>query len=175
MRRMMRSGTWLTWVLSAALVLAASALAARAQDAERAYFSGKTLRLVVGYGPGGGYDAYARMIAPHLSRVLGASVVVENQPGAGGLVALNYAGKIAPRDGTFMTLAGVGTLLQEATGGQGMQVSLRDFRWIGNFSKGLPHNSFGEVSTSAYQTFLDACAAGTVRSPVSAPLPPNVS
>jgi len=61
---------------------------AAAQDAA-AVFKGKTIKFLVGFGTGGGYDAYARMLAPHLSKALDASVVVQNQPGAGGLVALN--------------------------------------------------------------------------------------
>ena len=108
MRRMGRSETWLPRALLCALALAACAPAARAQDAERAYFGGKTVRMVVGYGPGGGYDAYARMIAPHLSKVLGASVVVENQPGAGGLVALNRIYAAAPDGLTIMIVNGTG-------------------------------------------------------------------
>src|SRR5580704_19220287 len=102
MRRKNLAGAWLRCVLGGVFALAITAPAARAQDAERAYFSGKTVRLVVGYGPGGGYDAYARMIAPHLSKVLGASVVVENQPGAGGLVALNRLPTAAPDGLTMM-------------------------------------------------------------------------
>ncbi len=62
---------------------------ADAQTGEAAYYKGKAVKMIVGYGPGGGYDVYARMIAPYLARALDASVVVENQPGAGGLTALN--------------------------------------------------------------------------------------
>jgi tripartite-type tricarboxylate transporter receptor subunit TctC len=75
------------WVLKAGLglaLLAGLAGAAQAQDSERDFFRGKTIRIVVGSGVGGGYDVYARLIAPYLSRALGATVVVENQPGAGG-------------------------------------------------------------------------------------------
>lgn len=60
-----------------------------AQEAEAAFYRHKTVKMIVGYGPGGGYDVYARMLAPHLAKVLDATVVVENQPGAGGLSALN--------------------------------------------------------------------------------------
>ena len=60
-----------------------------AQNAEADFYRGKTIRMIVGYGPGGGYDSYARMIAPYIGRELGASVIVENQPGAGGLTALD--------------------------------------------------------------------------------------
>jgi hypothetical protein len=68
MQPTVRSGTRVTWVVSAALALAAAAPAARAQDAERAYFSGKTVRMVVGYGPGGGYDASATWTRPRPAR-----------------------------------------------------------------------------------------------------------
>lgn len=78
------------WV-SLVLLLCALTLggaSASAQDAA-AFYKGKTIKFLVGYGAGGGYDAYARMLAPHLSKALDATVIVQNQPGAGGLVALN--------------------------------------------------------------------------------------
>jgi tripartite-type tricarboxylate transporter receptor subunit TctC len=75
-------------VLLATAALPLAQVSAAAQDAA-AVFKGKTLKFLVGYGTGGGYDAYARMLAPHLSKALDATVVVHNQPGAGGLVALN--------------------------------------------------------------------------------------
>lgn len=86
------------WSLAGALIsmgVLAVATNAYAANSAKSFFTGKTVRLVVGYGPGGGYDTYARMLAPYLSKQLGTTVVVENQPGAGGLTALNgtYAAK----------------------------------------------------------------------------------
>jgi tripartite-type tricarboxylate transporter receptor subunit TctC len=105
---------------------------ARAQDA--AFLSGKTVRLVVGYGPGGGYDAYARMIAPYLMRVLGASVVVENQPGAGGLVALNRI-YTAPPDGLAMMIVnGTGAALSQLSEQAGVRYDLGQFGYLGTVS-----------------------------------------
>jgi tripartite-type tricarboxylate transporter receptor subunit TctC len=127
-------GRWLRFVLSATLALAVAAQVARAQDAERAYFAGKTVRLVVGYGPGGGYDAYARMIAPHLSKVLGASVVVENQPGAGGLVALNRLYAAAPDGLTMMIVNGTGAALSQLTEQAGVRFDLGQFGYLGTVS-----------------------------------------
>jgi tripartite-type tricarboxylate transporter receptor subunit TctC len=116
------------------LCLAAAAPFARAQDAERAFFSNKTVRMVVGYGPGGGYDAYARMIAPSLSRAVGASVVVENQPGAGGLVALNRIATAAP-DGLLMMLVnGTGAGLSQLTGQTGARYDLGQLGYLGTVS-----------------------------------------
>lgn len=96
-----------------ALMTTASA-AARAQDAAEAqYFKDKTVRIVVGYGPGGGFDTYARMIAPYLARTLGASVIVENLPGAGGITALNRTAQ-SPPDGLTLQIAnGTGAALSQ--------------------------------------------------------------
>ncbi|HEY0420955.1 MAG TPA: tripartite tricarboxylate transporter substrate-binding protein, partial [Acetobacteraceae bacterium] len=130
----MRFAIWLTRVLAAALVLAHGVPSARAQDAERAFFGGKTIRLVVGYGPGGGYDAYARMIAPHLSTALGASVVVENQPGAGGLVALNRIYTAAPDGLTIMIVNGTGAALSQLTEQAGVRFDLGQLGYLGTVS-----------------------------------------
>ena len=54
-----------------------------------AFLKGQTVQFVVGYSPGGGYDTYARMLAPHFEKLTGATVVVENKPGGGGMTALN--------------------------------------------------------------------------------------
>src|SRR5262245_34294099 len=91
-----------------------------AQDAEKAFFAGKTVRMVVGSATGGGYDVYSRLIAPYLARMLGATVIVENQPGAGGLISLNRLYVTEP-DGLTLsfangTSAALGQLI-ELTGG----------------------------------------------------------
>jgi tripartite-type tricarboxylate transporter receptor subunit TctC len=120
---------------TAAVVLAAvSGLAAStpagAQDAEQSFFAGKTIRFVVGYGPGGGYDAYARMLAPYLSRVIGGTVIVENRPVAGGLLALNgvYA---APPDGlTMMIVNGTGAAFAQLTDQQGARFDLSKLGYL---------------------------------------------
>ena len=76
----------------------------QAQDAEKAFYAGKTVRMIVGSGVGGGYDVFSRLIAPYLARTLGTTVIVENVPGAGGLVALNRL-YVAPPDGLTISLA----------------------------------------------------------------------
>lgn len=55
----------------------------------KAFYKGKTVKLSVGSSPGGGFDTYARLLAPYLAKALGAHVVVSNEPGAGGVVMLN--------------------------------------------------------------------------------------
>jgi tripartite-type tricarboxylate transporter receptor subunit TctC len=121
-------------ILSAILCLTAAALVARAQEVDRAFFSGKTVRFIVGVSAGGGYDAYARMIAPYLGKVLGASVVVENQLGAGGLVALSRMTTAVPDGLTVMIVNGTGAALSQLTEQAGARFDLGKFGYIATVS-----------------------------------------
>jgi tripartite-type tricarboxylate transporter receptor subunit TctC len=72
------------------------------------FYRGKTLRMLIGYGPGGGYDIYGRLVAEFLPRHLpGApTIIAQNMPGAGSFVAAKYLHDVAPKDGTvFGSLA----------------------------------------------------------------------
>jgi tripartite-type tricarboxylate transporter receptor subunit TctC len=100
-------------VLAGAVAGALSAAAQSNTDAEARYFKDKSVRIVVGYGPGGGYDAYARMISPYLAKVLGASIVVENMPGAGGIIALNRTATLPPDGLTIQLVNGTGASLSQ--------------------------------------------------------------
>ena len=73
------------------------------QESEKAFYAGKTVRMLVGSGVGGGYDVFSRLIAPYLAKTLGTTVIVENVPGAGGLVSLNRL-YVAPPDGLTISL-----------------------------------------------------------------------
>src|SRR5436305_1589307 len=116
--------------LSLAIFWTASASSARADDAERAFYAGKTVRMVVGSGTGGGYDIFSRMIAPYLSRILGTTVIVENQPGAGGLVALNRL-FVAPPDGLQISLSnGTSAAFAQLTDQQGVRYDLAKYSYL---------------------------------------------
>ena len=90
------------------LLLAACALAAPAAKAQspEEFFKGKTVKVMVGHPPGGSYDFYARLAADMLKVHLpqAGSVIVENKPGGGGVVATNYLYSQAPRDGTVLAV-----------------------------------------------------------------------
>ena len=105
--------------------------------AENMFYAGKTITISTHGGIGGSYDIYARLLAAHIGKYLpgNPSVIVINQVGAGGLTAYNYAAKVAPQDGTFVTLVSQGLPIVEALGGHGLQVSLKDMQWIGNFTQ----------------------------------------
>lgn len=118
--------------LVAGIVALAGINAARADESE--FFKGKTIRFVVGFGPGGGYDLYARMIAPALSRQLGGTVVVENQPGAGGITALNRV-YTSPPDGLTMMIAnGTGAALAQLINQPGVRFDITKVGHLGTVS-----------------------------------------
>lgn len=95
----------------AALALGALGLAtapAKAQDPVADFYKGKTLRIVIGYAPGGGYDIYGRVFAEYFGRYLpgNPTVVAQNMAGAGSFLAAKYLYGVAPKDGTaFGSLA----------------------------------------------------------------------
>ena len=100
------------------------------------FYKGKTITMSTHTAPGGGYDTLLRLLARHYGRYIPGepSFIVVNQPGAGGLLSLNYAAKRAPQDGTWLALVSQGLILHEALGRPGVDVSLTKFKWIGNLN-----------------------------------------
>jgi tripartite-type tricarboxylate transporter receptor subunit TctC len=122
---------------------------------------GETVTLVVPYEPGGGYDSYARLLAPYLEEQTGATIAVQNQPGAGGLLALNNLLTAEP-DGTAIAIMnGVGAGGSSIAGAEGAQFSLRDFTYIGRVVSEPP--LIVTSGTGPYQTFDAVRAARDFR------------
>jgi tripartite-type tricarboxylate transporter receptor subunit TctC len=116
--------------LASTIAVAALAAPASAQEAEKEYYAGKTVRMIVGSGTGGGYDIFSRMIAPYLAKVLGTTVIVENQPGAGGLIALNRLYTATP-DGLQISLSnGTSAAFAQLTGDQAARFDLGKFNYL---------------------------------------------
>jgi tripartite-type tricarboxylate transporter receptor subunit TctC len=84
-------------VATAALMLAALTASQARADTIAGFYRGKQINLIVGYGPGGGYDVYARLVGRHLSRAIRGqpTVMVQNMPGAGSLRAVDYFCNVA--------------------------------------------------------------------------------
>jgi len=109
---------------------------ARAQDAG-SFFAGKTVRIVVGFSAGGGYDIYARELGRYLGRHIPGhpSVVVQNMAGAGSLKAVNFLFNAAPRDGTVLATFARGIVFEPLIGHlDGAQFDAPKFNWIGSIS-----------------------------------------
>jgi len=101
--------------------------------ADEAFYRGKTLRIIVGAPPGGGYDTYTRALARHLGRhIPGApTVVVDNMAGAGTLVAANHTYRVARPDGLTMVNFSGTFILGQILGLPGIEFDARKFEWIG--------------------------------------------
>jgi hypothetical protein len=81
-----------------------ASIAAGRCDAVADFYRGRSISLVIGFGAGGGYDAYARLLARHIGRHIpgNPSLVAQNMQGAGGLKATQFLYDVAPRDGTVI-------------------------------------------------------------------------
>ncbi len=126
-----RSATVTTLVTGA--VLACLSGPGRADEVAN-FYKGRTINLVLGYGPGGAYDAYMRALAPHFSRYIPGNpqVVVQYMPGAGSLVAANYVTNVAPKDGTVLGVFSVTTALEPMLGNASAKFDPARIVWIGN-------------------------------------------
>ena len=119
--------------LTAALLIAPQV---HAQTVEE-FYQGKALTVIVGNGPGGGFDVFARLLARHIGRYVPGrpSVVVQNMPGAGSLLAANYLYNLAPRDGTTFGLIARNMPLIGLLGrNSNVRFDPRRFTWLGSSS-----------------------------------------
>src|SRR5262245_64813248 len=100
---------------------------ARAQD-----LSGKTVTLAIATPSGGGYDLYGRMVARHIGRYLpgNPTVVPQNMPGAGSLIAANWLANVAPKDGTAIAILPSATLFENLLGHGHGGLDARALRWL---------------------------------------------
>ncbi|MGH2473564.1 MAG: Bug family tripartite tricarboxylate transporter substrate binding protein [Candidatus Limnocylindria bacterium] len=105
-------------------------------DDTAAFYAGKTVRLVVGYTPGGGYDTYARLLAAHIGKNIPGTptVIVENMDGAGSLKAANYLFTTAPKDGTVFGTFGRGLPASELLGDTDVAFKSTQFNWMGSMN-----------------------------------------
>ena len=111
---------------------------APAQDAA-SFYRGKTVRLIVGFSSGGGYDQYGRLLAKHMGRhIPGApNIVVQNMPGAASLKSVQFLDQGAPNDGTTFVTFNPGLITQSLTVPDKVPVDFRNFAWIGNVSEDI--------------------------------------
>ena len=100
------------------------------------FYRGRTVSIQVGYSTGGGYDLYARALAPSLSRHIpgGPTVVVKNMPGAGSYKLAAWMQSVAPRDGTEIATITRGAPVEELLGGMKTSFDPLSVSWIGSMN-----------------------------------------
>lgn len=124
---------------TACLAIAASLAAAgpaRAQDAAQ-FYAGKTVSFLVGYGTGASYDTGARLLGRALARHIPGkpSVVIQNVPGAGSMVAANQLYNTASKDGLVIGMFGRGLYLEALFGNPAVKFDPLKFNWIGSHGR----------------------------------------
>jgi tripartite-type tricarboxylate transporter receptor subunit TctC len=128
------------WLIAVGLGL----LSGATLSAQESFYKGKTIRIIVGAPPGGGYDTYSRLIARHLGKHIpgNPTLIVENMPGAATLISANHVYKLAKPDGLSLGHFVGGLIMQQLLGKSGIEFDARKFEYIGvpaqdNFAIGL--------------------------------------
>jgi tripartite-type tricarboxylate transporter receptor subunit TctC len=137
-------------LLATSLLAASGSAGAFAQPAEP--FSGKSVNLVIGFGPGGGYDLWGRTVARHIGRHLPGkpSVVPQNMPGAGSYVAASHIYTAAPKDGTVFGIIARDAALGPLSGAPGARFDATRLSWLGTPTK--EHNVCIAYHTAAVKS-----------------------
>jgi tripartite-type tricarboxylate transporter receptor subunit TctC len=123
------------------------------------FYQGKTIRFVVGFAAGGGYDLSARIVGRHIGKHIpgNPTIVVENMTGAGSLIAANYTYNSAKPDGLFVGIWNSAYVLRQALGDKAVRFDARKLGWIGAPTKGTPFCSI--MAHTGLKSWKDVLAA----------------
>jgi tripartite-type tricarboxylate transporter receptor subunit TctC len=137
------------------------------------YYQGKTMKFIVGFSPGGGYDRMTRMLAKHLPKHIPGkpSVVVENMEGASSIIGTNYLYNIAKPDGLTIGTFTRGLPFAQVNKLDGVKFDLTKFAWIGSTSvegtvfalrSDLPYKTVDDLRTAKEPISFGSTGAGTL-------------
>ncbi len=144
-------------ILAGALALAATASAAGGNGAlaEDPFYKGKTITIVTSTGAGGQYDTIARSVARHMRARLDGNptMVVQNMPGGGNVIATNYMYNIAPKDGTAIATLHNAMPSFQVLDGRNVRFDARKFNWLG--STGAENSAIFAWHTAGVKSFED--------------------
>lgn len=110
-------------------------------DSKTNFYNGKTITLIIGFPPGGGYDAYGRLLQRHLGQhIPGApNVIATNMPGAGSMVAANYLYNTAPSNGTVIGMFSSSAAMEPLMGDKQAKFNPAKFGWIGSMTQDVSY------------------------------------
>lgn len=161
----MKSRVYSTMIVAVGLGLAITAQNVLAQAN---FYAGKTVRFIVGFTAGGGYDAYTRAIARHMGKHIpgNPTIVVDNMPGAGSMISANHTFKVAKPDGLTIGHFIGGLFLQQLLGKPGIEFDSLKFEYVGvpaqdNFMLGV-HKSTGLTDVNQWLTTKQVVKFGGV-------------
>ena len=142
------------------LSLLGVAVAATGASAQTNPFGNKPLTMIIGFGPGGGYDTWGRLVAKHIGKHLPGTpnTVAQNMPGAGSFQAASNIYNLAPKDGTVMAIIARDAPLGPIPGAEGARCAPVKLSWLG---------------TPTTETNV-ACAPSASRLRTTGPAPPSI-
>jgi tripartite-type tricarboxylate transporter receptor subunit TctC len=100
-------------------------------------YQGQSIKIVVGFTSGGFYDRWSRLLARYVPKYIAGNpeMIVQNMPGAGGLIAANHVYSVAKPDGLTLGMLSYGMYLDQLVGRKEVQYDVRKFNWIGSPEK----------------------------------------
>src|SRR5689334_17711077 len=150
-----QSKAWLRGVACFAGMSAALAATSALAQSQADFFRGKSVSLLIGFGPGGEDDLWARTVARHLTTHIpgNPNVVPVHTPGSGGLLVANRLYNTAAKDGTVIGMINRGIVFEPLLGGQGTQFDALKINYIG--SPGRDTTVCGARKDAAVQSLQD--------------------
>jgi tripartite-type tricarboxylate transporter receptor subunit TctC len=99
-----------------------------------AFYQGKTIKVIVGFTSGGFYDRWSRLLVRYVPKYLPGhpEMIVQNMPGAGGMIAANHIYGVAKPDGLTVAMLSYGLYLDQLVGRKEVQYDVRKLHWIGS-------------------------------------------
>jgi tripartite-type tricarboxylate transporter receptor subunit TctC len=155
-------------IVLAVLLAAAAMLPVQAQAPS---FAGKTVTIIVGYPPGGGYDLISRIASRHLGKFLPGTpaVIVQNMPGANSIIAANHVYNVAKPDGMTIALFNRNLILGQLVQVDGIRFDMTKFAWIGSpasettilaIRADLPHRTAADLRQANPELIVGATGPG---------------
>ncbi len=146
-------------------------LAAPQESPAAPYYAGKTIKFIVGVGPGGGYDRMARMLQRHLPKYIPGkpAIIVENMPGASSVIAANYVYNVSKPDGLTIAVPQRGMPLAQLLKVEGVKYDVTKFSWVGSTAvestvlctrNELPYKTFADLQKAKTQVMIGGTGLG---------------
>jgi len=140
--------------------------------AQTSFYQGKTITIVVGYLAGDGYDIWARLLAAHMGKHIpgNPSIIAQNMPGAGSMIAANNVYNVAKPDGLTMASIGPSLYLDQLIGKKEVQFDWAKFGWVGStentpwlfyMNANTPFKSIDDVRKAKEAPKCSATSSGT--------------
>lgn len=120
-------------LMLASFIYGCTVTAAFAAPASNDFYKGKVVRIIVGFSAGGGFDTFARTVARYMGKYIpgNPSIIVDNMPGAGSLIAANHIYRVAKTDGLTIGAFNGNQILGQLVGAQGTNFDARKMAWVG--------------------------------------------